>query len=33
MSEKAPQTYVLHTFVLALILTVALVLFLRSKWG
>jgi hypothetical protein len=31
--HKPPQTYVLHTFVIAIILTIALVMFLRHQWG
>ena len=33
MSGKLPQTYALHTLVIAIILTVAMVLFLRHSWG
>jgi hypothetical protein len=33
VSEKQPQTYILHTVVLFLVLVTALVLFLRYKWG
>lgn len=33
MSGKAPQTYILHTVGIALILVLAMVLFLRHSWG
>jgi hypothetical protein len=33
VSGKPPQTYILHTFVIAIVLIVAMVLFLRSQWG
>jgi hypothetical protein len=33
VSAKLPQTYIWHTFVIAVVIIVALVLFLRSKWG
>lgn len=33
MSGKAPQTYVLHTFVIAVVITTAMILFLRHQWG
>jgi hypothetical protein len=33
MSEKAPQTYVLHTVVIGVVLVVAMVLYLRHAWG
>jgi len=33
VSGKPPQTYVLHTFAIALVLSVLLVMFLRSQWG
>jgi hypothetical protein len=33
MSGKAPQTYILHTVGIALILVIAMVLFLRHSWG
>lgn len=33
MSEKAPQTYILHTVGIAIVLVVALVLFLKKMWG
>ena len=33
VSEKPPQTYILHTVVLFLVLVTAMVLFLRYKWG
>jgi hypothetical protein len=28
-----PQTYILHTFAIAVVVIVAMVLFLRSQWG
>lgn len=33
VSEKAPQTYILHTVALFLVLVTAMVVFLRYKWG
>ena len=33
MSGKLPQNYALHTFVIAIVLIVAMVLFLRHSWG
>jgi hypothetical protein len=33
VSEKPPQTYILHTVALFVVLATALVLFLRYKWG
>jgi hypothetical protein len=33
MSEKAPQTYVLHTVAIGVVLIVAMVLFLKHSWG
>lgn len=33
MSGKAPQTYVLHTFGIAIVMIAALVLFLMKAWG
>jgi hypothetical protein len=33
VSAKAPQNYIIHTIVIAVILAVALVLFLRHQWG
>jgi hypothetical protein len=33
VSGKAPQTYILHTFAIAIVIIVAMVLFLRSQWG
>jgi hypothetical protein len=33
VSGKMPQTYIIHTFVIAIVLIVALVLFLKSQWG
>jgi hypothetical protein len=33
MSEKAPQTYVLHTVVIGVVLIVAMLLWLRHAWG
>jgi hypothetical protein len=31
--QKPPQTYILHTFGIAIVIIVAMVLFLRAKWG
>jgi len=33
VSGKLPQTYILHTFVLFIVIAIALVLFLRYQWG
>jgi hypothetical protein len=33
VSDKPPQTYILHTVVLFLVLVAAMVVFLRYKWG
>jgi hypothetical protein len=33
MSDKPAQTYILHTFVIAVVLVIALILFLRHAWG
>lgn len=33
MSGKAPQTYIIHSFLIAVVIIVALVLFLRHQWG
>lgn len=33
VSDKPPQTYILHTVVLFLVLVTAMVLFLRNAWG
>ena len=33
MSEKAPQTYVLHAAAIAIVLAAVLVLFLKHQWG
>lgn len=33
MSGKAPENYVLHAVGIALIITTAMILFLRSAWG
>jgi hypothetical protein len=33
VSAKAPQTYILHTVAIAIVIVVAMVLFLRSQWG
>lgn len=33
MSEKAPQTYVLHTVVIGVVLVVATLLWLFHAWG
>jgi hypothetical protein len=33
VSDKPPQTYILHTVVLFLVLGTLMVLFLRHQWG
>ncbi len=33
VSGPAPQTYILHTVAIALVLIVAMVLYLRHAWG
>jgi hypothetical protein len=33
VSGKLPQTYILHTVVLFIVIAIALVLFLRYQWG
>jgi hypothetical protein len=33
VSEKAPQNYMIHTIVIAIILATIMVLFLRHQWG
>ena len=33
MTDKPPQTYILHTVVLFAVLVTAMVAFLRYKWG
>jgi hypothetical protein len=33
MSGKLPQNYVLHSVGIAIVIVVAMVLFLRSAWG
>jgi hypothetical protein len=33
VSAKPQQTYILHTVGIAIVLVIALVLFLRAKWG
>jgi len=33
VSDKPPQTYILHTVVLFAVLIVAMVLFLKHQWG
>jgi len=33
MSGKAPENYVLHAVGIALVITIAMILFLRSAWG
>ena len=33
VSDKPPQTYILHTVALFIVLVTAMVLFLRYKWG
>jgi hypothetical protein len=32
-SAKPPQTYILHTVGIAIVIVVCMVLFLRSQWG
>jgi hypothetical protein len=31
--HKPPQTYILHTFVIAVVIVIAMIVFLRAKWG
>lgn len=33
MSGKLPQNYMIHAIVIAIVLTVVMVLFLRNQWG
>jgi hypothetical protein len=33
VSDKPPQTYILHTFVLFIVIVVAMVWFLEYQWG
>lgn len=33
MSGKPPQTYIFHTFVIAIVMIVAMILFLKKMWG
>jgi hypothetical protein len=33
VSEKAPQTYILHTVALFVVLAIVMVLFLKHQWG
>jgi hypothetical protein len=33
MSAPTPQNYVVHTIVIAIVIVVAMVLFLRHAWG
>ena len=33
VSDKPPQTYILHTVVLFIVIVVAMVLFLQHQWG
>lgn len=33
VSDKPPQTYILHTFVLFIVIVVVMVLFLKHQWG
>jgi hypothetical protein len=33
VSDKPPQTYILHTVALFIVLIAAMVMFLRYKWG
>lgn len=33
VSDKPPQTYILHTVALFIVIVIAMVLFLRHEWG
>jgi len=33
VSEQKQQTYILHTFFIAVVIIIAMVLFLRHQWG
>ena len=33
VSDKPPQTYILHTVVLFIVLVIAMVVFLKHQWG
>ncbi len=33
VSAKLPQNYLIHTIVIAIVLVVAMVMYLRSAWG
>jgi hypothetical protein len=33
VSDKAPQTYILHTFVLFIVIAIVMVVFLKHQWG
>jgi hypothetical protein len=33
VSDKPPQTYILHTFVLFVVIAVVMVWFLKHQWG
>jgi len=33
VSDKPPQTYILHTFAIAIVLIIAMVAFLEKQWG
>lgn len=33
VSDKPPQTYILHTFIIGVVLATAMVLFLMHQWG
>lgn len=33
VSDKPPQTYILHTVVLFIVIVIAMVLFLKHQWG
>lgn len=33
MSGKPPQTYILHTVGIAIVIVVVLILFLQKQWG
>ena len=33
VSEQKHNTYIVHTFLIAIVIIVAMVLFLRAQWG
>jgi len=33
VSDKPPQTYILHTVAIAIVIVIALVWFLKRQWG